>query len=110
MTAIPKSATSQRFLRLTFIKLLPAELLNRFDGGSTSSRLARGAFWNFIGTIAGRALTLPTAVILARLMGREGYGELAIIFASIEFFGAFAGFSLGMTATKHVAEFRTRDP
>jgi O-antigen/teichoic acid export membrane protein len=39
-----------------------------------------------------------------------GFGELAIINSTIGMFGVFAGFGLGMTATKYVAEFRTKDP
>jgi O-antigen/teichoic acid export membrane protein len=39
-----------------------------------------------------------------------GFGELGIIQSSVGMFGTFAGFGLGLTATKHVAQFRLKDP
>ncbi len=43
-------------------------------------------------------------------MGKAIYGELGIVRSTVAMFGAFAGLSLGLTATKHVAEFRLTDP
>jgi hypothetical protein len=43
-------------------------------------------------------------------MGPSHYGELGVIQSSVDFFGTFAGFGLSLTATKHIAEFRTKDP
>lgn len=60
--------------------------------------------------MAARALTLPLSVILARSMGPSHYGELGIITSSVDLFVVFAGFGLGLTANKHVAEYRLRDP
>jgi O-antigen/teichoic acid export membrane protein len=75
----------------------------------TTHRLAKSAFWNSLGIVAGRSLAIPVGMILGRLMGRQLYGELGIILVSIELFGTFAGVGLGMTATKHIAEFREKD-
>jgi O-antigen/teichoic acid export membrane protein len=44
------------------------------------------------------------------MLGKVGFGELAIIQSTVGMFGIFAGFSLGLTATKYVAEFRNKDP
>jgi O-antigen/teichoic acid export membrane protein len=43
-------------------------------------------------------------------MGSVHYGELAIIQSSADLFALFAGFGLSLTATKHVAELRGKDP
>jgi len=43
-------------------------------------------------------------------LGKTGFGELGMIQSTVGMFGAFAGFGLGLTATKHVAEFRQKDP
>jgi len=82
----------------------------RMDRFPLGKRLAAGAFWTLLGSVAARILTLPISVILARWMGPAHYGELGIIQNSVDFFSTFAGFGLGLTATKHVAEFRARDP
>ena len=60
--------------------------------------------------MAGRLVSLPAGVLLARLLGRHDYGELGMIYSSIELFGIFGGFGLGLTATKYIGEFKRRDP
>jgi O-antigen/teichoic acid export membrane protein len=44
------------------------------------------------------------------MLGNEGFGRLGIIQSSVGMFATVAGFGLGLTATKHVAEFRVSDP
>lgn len=91
------------------MRLLPSKVAGRIDAAPFARRIARGAFWTLVGAAAARVLRLPISVILARLMGPSNFGELGIISGSIDLFVVFAGFGLGLTATKHVAEFRTRD-
>jgi O-antigen/teichoic acid export membrane protein len=73
-------------------------------------RLARGAFWSLIGGVGSRALTLVSSIVVARLLGKEGYGEVGMVQSTIGLFGVFAGFGLGSTSTKYLAEYRTTDP
>lgn len=44
------------------------------------------------------------------MLGKSGFGELGIIQSTVGMFGTFAGFGLGITATKYVAEFKSKDP
>jgi len=53
---------------------------------------------------------LLASILIARILGREIYGEYGMIRSTAQMFLVFAGFGLGMTATKHVAQFRTVDP
>jgi len=62
------------------------------------------------GAAISRGLMLVAAVLVARMLGKTGYGELGMIQSTVGMFGVFAGFGLGLTATKHVAEFRRSDP
>jgi O-antigen/teichoic acid export membrane protein len=55
-------------------------------------------------------LTLLASILVARILGKEDYGQLGIIRSTVGMFGVFAGLGLGLTATKHVAEFRQSDP
>lgn len=73
-------------------------------------RLARGIGWSAAGAIAGRGIGLISAIAVARLLGKAGYGELGIIQSTIGVFGVFAGFGLGQTATRYVALLRNTDP
>ena len=62
------------------------------------------------GAVISRGLMLVAFVIVARMLGKTGFGELGMIRSTVGMFGIFAGFGLGVTATKHVAEFRSSDP
>ncbi len=73
-------------------------------------RLARGVFWSMAGAVISRGLMLAATVLVARMLGKTVYGELGMIQSTVGMFGVFAGFGLGLTATKHVAQFRQSDP
>jgi len=62
------------------------------------------------GAVISRGLMLAASVLVARILGKTGFGELGMIRSTVGMFGVFAGFGLGLTATKHVAEFRRSDP
>ncbi len=73
-------------------------------------RLARGTFWSMAGAIISRGLGIASSVVIARTLGQVGFGELAIINSTVAMFQLFAGFGLGLTATKYVAEYRKSNP
>jgi O-antigen/teichoic acid export membrane protein len=83
---------------------------NRIENSPIGYRLAKGMFWSALGSVASQALALVAAVFVARMLGKSIYGELGMVRSTVGLFGAFAGFGLGLTATKHVAEFRRSDP
>lgn len=83
---------------------------HRIEASPLGYRLARGTFWSLSGMLVSRSLMLVAAVVVARLLGKTGYGEFGMIQSTVNMFGVFAGFGLGLTATKHVAEYRQNDP
>lgn len=85
-------------------------ILNRVETSEIGYRLAKGAFWSMAGAVISRGLMLAALVLVARMLGKTGFGELGMIRSTVGMFGVFAGFGLGLTATKHVAEFRASDP
>jgi O-antigen/teichoic acid export membrane protein len=84
--------------------------LARIEASDIGSRLARGAFWSAAGALVSRGLGLVASIFVARMLGKVGFGELGIIQSTVGLFGTFAGFGLGLTATKYVAELRLKDP
>lgn len=82
----------------------------RIEASNVGSRLAHGVFWSMAGSVISRGLMLCATVLVARMLGKTVYGELGMIQSTVGMFGVFAGFGLGLTATKHVAEFRQCDP
>jgi O-antigen/teichoic acid export membrane protein len=97
-------------MQFSLIEYLARAMMKRINQFPLGKRLAHGAFWTLLGSVAARLLSLPVSVALARMMGAAHYGELGVIQSSVDFFGTFAGFGLGLTATKHVAEFRESEP
>lgn len=93
----------KRFRRLEHLR-------ERLSHSPIVYRLVRGAFWSLVGGVASRALTMVSSIAVARLLGKEGYGEIGMVQSTMGMFGVFAGFGLGATATKYIAEFRTKDP
>lgn len=76
---------------------------------SLNRRLLYGTLWSVLGNVLGQAVTFASAVLVARLLGRDAYGQLNIVNGAIATLGTFAGLGLGLTATKYVAEFRVTD-
>jgi O-antigen/teichoic acid export membrane protein len=54
-------------------------------------------------------MSFIASLACAKLLGKVGFGELGIIRNTISTMGIFAGLGLGVTATKHIAEFREKD-
>jgi len=72
--------------------------------------MAKGVFWSIAGGVISRGLMLIASVLVARMLGKTVFGELGMIRSTVGMLSVFAGFGLGLTATKHVAEFRQSDP
>jgi len=72
-------------------------------------RFGRGVFWNLAGTLFAQGSVFLTAIVLARLLGKEVFGELGIIQSTLLTLTSIAQVSTGLTATKFVAEFRDVD-
>ena len=85
-------------------------VFERIEASDVGSRLARGVFWSIAGTVISRGLMLCATIFVARMLGKTAYGQLAMIQSTVGMLGVFAGFGLGLTATKYVAEYRRCDP
>ena len=85
-------------------------LWSRIESSPLGKRLLRGTIWTLLGTVVSRALGLGAAIFAARILGKAVYGELGILQSTVGMLGTFAGFGMGTTATKYVAELRSRNP
>ncbi|WP_194727122.1 oligosaccharide flippase family protein [Noviherbaspirillum malthae] len=72
-------------------------------------RIINGAVWSLLGVLISRCFTFATTIFIARILGADGYGEIGMVQSTIGFFAVFAGFGLGSTATKFVAQHRQAD-
>jgi O-antigen/teichoic acid export membrane protein len=81
----------------------------RIQASPLGYRLAKGAFWSLAGSLISRGLGLLSAILVGRMLGKQEYGELGIIQSTVGMFGTLAGFGMGLTANKYVAEFKRTD-
>jgi O-antigen/teichoic acid export membrane protein len=100
-------------LKELFYRLSPGVLraiYRRVEARPLAYRLARGTFWSLVGTLLSGLLSLVSSILVARMLGKAGVGELGVIQSTVGILSAFAGLGMGLTATKFVAEYRTTDP
>ena len=83
---------------------------NKIMASPIGARLARGTLWSLVAGCVSKSLGLVGSIIMARLLGKEPFGELGILQSTLEMFGSIAAFGMGLTSTKYVAECRHSDP
>jgi len=94
----------------TGVRGLTSRIRRRLVVGSVAHRLARGAGWSLFGSLSSQALSLLSTIVIARFVGKAGYGEIGMVQSTLGVFGILAGFGLGSTTAKYVAEFRSAAP
>ena len=71
----------------------------------SKSALATDSFWAIIGNGLGYALLMISGVIIARILGKDIYGEYSTAKNTMLYMGAFAAFGLGSSSTRYVAKY-----
>ena len=68
------------------------------------SRLLIDSFWSILGNVIGYSLLFIAGVIVARIIGKNLYGEYGMLKSIFTSIGMFSTFGLSYTGTKYVAE------
>ena len=84
-------------------------LINKLKASDIALRMTRGALWSFTGTALGKFFVLLTGVICARILGKEGFGELGIVRSTLGMFIILGSGGIGVTATRFIAAYREND-
>jgi O-antigen/teichoic acid export membrane protein len=87
----------------------PAHAIRALYASPLGRRLLATTFWSAVGESLSKGLLLVSMVMVARILGREGYGEFGIIRTTINMFAMVGGMGLGFTANRYVARFRDTD-
>jgi O-antigen/teichoic acid export membrane protein len=74
------------------------------------SRLANGIAWTVIGSGFGQGGSFLSSLVLARILGRETFGQYALVQSTVNAFTCLGSMGLGLTATKYISEYRVRQP
>lgn len=69
------------------------------------SKLFKDSFWAVFGNGLGNGLLLLSGIIIARILGKDLYGEYGLVKTTMFYIAAFASFGLGITSTKFIAKF-----
>lgn len=67
--------------------------------------LFEDSFWALTGNAVGRFCALVSGIVVARLLGKDIYGEYSVIRNTLFIIAVFSTLGLGYTATKFVAEY-----
>jgi O-antigen/teichoic acid export membrane protein len=81
-------------------------LVMKFQSSFVARRLVAAALWSGFGESSARVLFLISMVLIARMLGTEGYGEFGLVRATLNTFAVLGGLGLGLTANRYVAEHR----
>lgn len=74
-----------------------------------ASSLFKDSFWSVFGSGTGNFLLLLAGIFIARMLGKDLYGEYGIVKTTMFYIATFSTFGLGYTSTKFVAEYVARD-
>jgi len=75
-----------------------------------SKRLFSGVSWTLIGSVIGKFLQLISFIIVARLLGKEEYGQIGIIRSTLSMFLMFSTLGMSITASRYISLYRNTDP
>jgi len=73
------------------------------------SRLTRGATWSTAGSIAAQGSSLVMAIVVARLLGLQAFGQFVLVQSTSLMLQGVGGLGLGLATTRRVAGLRSRD-
>lgn len=73
-------------------------------------RAAHGTVWSLLNSVAAQAASFAASLGLARILGREAFGEWGIIQNTIVVAAGVAQLAMAATATKYAAASRHADP
>ena len=76
----------------------------------THNRLFKDSFWAVIGNGMGFGLLFISGIFIARILGKDVYGEYGLIKTTMFYIASFASFGLQYTSTKYIAEYKRKNP
>lgn len=73
---------------------------------SIIKRMLSGSFWSAAGGAANKAAGMVSAIVIARMLGAEKFGEFGIVRSTLLTLLIFGSVSVASTATKYIAQNR----
>ncbi len=80
------------------------------NSASLRWRLASGFFWVLVAAVVSQVSGFLRAILPARMLGIDAYGQFVVIQSTLMMLASFAGLGLGATATRYVSQLRQAAP
>ena len=74
-----------------------------------NSKLARDSFWAIFGNGLGNLLIMVSGILIARLLGKDLYGQYGVVKSTMFYIASFSCFGMGVTSTKYVSQALVED-
>lgn len=74
-----------------------------------NSSFAKDSFWAVFGNGIGNFLLLLAGIFIARLLGKDLYGEYGLVKTTMFYIASFATFGLSDTSTRYIAQYVQKD-
>lgn len=81
----------------------------RLAGSVVGRQFTSSALWSVLGESVSKGLVFISMVVVGRMLGAHGYGELGIIRTTINMFATVGGLGLGLTANRYVSQSKSGD-
>jgi O-antigen/teichoic acid export membrane protein len=91
------------------VRNVKAAQMEKYSHPKMERRLIDGAGWSIAGSVLSQGITLITLLFVARILGKEAYGQFVLIQSTVNMVGVIAGFGIGQTAMRYVAAMKERD-
>ncbi|MCM4155370.1 hypothetical protein DHD80_05060 [Gramella sp. AN32] len=85
-------------------------LIRKFILKAQSNQFFQDSFWALLGNVLAKGMALVGAMVVARFLGKEVYGEYGTIRSTLMNIAIFSTFGLGYTATKYIAQCKKDRP
>ena len=76
---------------------------------SLRARFRKGIVWNFIASASGMGAHFAVNLMVAKMLGKDAFGRFTMVQNTLMTFSGLASLSMGLAATKYLAEFRAKD-
>ncbi|GAA6354701.1 hypothetical protein I1300191J6_00960 [Parabacteroides distasonis] len=84
-------------------------MLHKIIGKYREKPFFKDSFWAVFGNGTGNFLLLMAGIAIARLLGKDIYGEYGMVKTTMFHIAAFSSFGLSYTSTKFIAEYINKD-
>jgi O-antigen/teichoic acid export membrane protein len=92
------------------IKASIRNVIHRTFHDTDTRVLVKGASWSMVALLLARGLGMLSSIAVARTIGQEDFGKLAMVLSTTGVLSVLGGSALGLTVTKYFAELRRTDP